>query len=364
MASPTDAAPPPPYQMSQEEFDQKTSHAIQLASSSANPVDEDDWPIYDPAAFEAVAESYERQPPSSSSVGIPSTDTNRQTRSPEQNSHPEDELEEDRAASPPPAFTPVGPSLDGPPFEEVENLSYNGRDSPAAPAFEPYPPSPRSAGSPPLPPLPPPILQPVEPLRLRSNRHLNAQIQTSSSPYPSQIQASSGPYPSHRQISPRPNHSSTIARVEFDPQMAYSPYGGVGNHTAIRADATAFYNHAVASQLMTSPAQTQSGYMERGSSPYSSGYAPTQYWAQQTMSSPSLHEHYAPHMQNFHLGAAQSPPPHLQQSHSTYTDVGYPRTSPTGTVRGPLPAVPTSLSQHRWAGSEAQIVQDLYGGHA
>ncbi|KAI0000065.1 hypothetical protein BJV77DRAFT_512669 [Russula vinacea] len=164
--------------------------------------------------------------------------------------------------------------------------------------------------------------------------------------------------------------------------MAYSPYSGVGNHTAIRADATAFYNHAVASQLMTSPGTAQRGYTERydlviwyetklslnmrfnrGSSPYSSGYPPTQYWAQQTMSSPSLHDHYAPHMQNFHLGAVPSPPPHLQQTHSTYTDAGYTRTSPTGTIRGPLPGAPTSLSQPRWAGSEAQIVQDLYGGH-
>lgn len=83
MASPTDTAPPPPpYQMTQAEFDQKTSQAIQLASesSSANRVDEDGWEIYDPAAMEAIAESIDHQPPSSSSAGFPSTDTHEQVR--------------------------------------------------------------------------------------------------------------------------------------------------------------------------------------------------------------------------------------------------------------------------------------------
>ena len=70
MSSPTDSPPPPPYQMSLEEFDQKTSQAIQLASSTTYPVDEDGWPNYDPAAFEAVVEGYEHPPPSSSSAGI------------------------------------------------------------------------------------------------------------------------------------------------------------------------------------------------------------------------------------------------------------------------------------------------------
>ena len=136
-----------------------------------------------------------------------------QTRSPERNSQPEDEFTLD--SEPPPPFTPIGPSLDGPPFEEVVTLSYNGPVSPAA--------TPRS-------PPPPLYLRPVEPLRLRSNRLSNTQVQTSSNPYPS-----------HRQISPRPNPASTIARVEFDPQMAYSPYSGVGNHTSAREGAMAFY---------------------------------------------------------------------------------------------------------------------------
>jgi hypothetical protein len=80
MKDPTDGPPPPSYQISVEEFDQKTSRAMQLASSTPYPVDEDGWPIYDPAAFEAAGESYEDPPSSSSSAGFPSAETNRQVR--------------------------------------------------------------------------------------------------------------------------------------------------------------------------------------------------------------------------------------------------------------------------------------------
>ena len=74
--SPTEL-PPPSYQLSQEHFDRKTSHAIQLSSSIHQPIiDQDGWPIYDAGAFEAVAKSYGQ---SSSSAGPPGTDIPRQT---------------------------------------------------------------------------------------------------------------------------------------------------------------------------------------------------------------------------------------------------------------------------------------------
>ena len=63
--SPTDIVPPPSYQISQEEFDQKSPHEA----------DEDGWPHYDAAAYEAVAENHERSPPSSSSARVLSSDT-------------------------------------------------------------------------------------------------------------------------------------------------------------------------------------------------------------------------------------------------------------------------------------------------
>lgn len=65
-----DFVPPPSYHLSQEQFDRKTSHAIQLSSSIRQPIiDEDGWPIYDPAVFEAVANSYAQTPHGSSSAG-------------------------------------------------------------------------------------------------------------------------------------------------------------------------------------------------------------------------------------------------------------------------------------------------------
>jgi hypothetical protein len=70
--STTDTAPPPSY-LFLEEFDRKTSQAMQ----NAPEVDEDDWEVYDPAAFE---ENDERSPPSSSSARILGSNTNRHGR--------------------------------------------------------------------------------------------------------------------------------------------------------------------------------------------------------------------------------------------------------------------------------------------
>lgn len=80
MAGPTDTVPPPSYQLSQDEFDQKTSRAVQLSSSTTILIDEDGWPIYDAAAFEAVAGSSNRSPPASTSAGIVVADTSRNER--------------------------------------------------------------------------------------------------------------------------------------------------------------------------------------------------------------------------------------------------------------------------------------------
>ncbi|KAH9045217.1 hypothetical protein EDB85DRAFT_7864 [Lactarius pseudohatsudake] len=269
--SPTDFVPPPSYQLSQEQFDRKTSHAIQLSSSIPQPIiDGDGWPIYDEAAFEAVAKSYEQFPPGSSSAGLgadmsrherqnsftsrpPSTGPMK-TRSSERrrrNRHPDpDCLSEDRLATPPPPFTATGPSLDGPPFEDVVTLSYPG---PQAVPTQPQPP-PLSR-----------VTQPIAPLRLPSPgpgpspRFSDPQTQT-------QTQAPSNPYHSRRLAPAPPNipsrlvPSSTITRVEFDPQMAYSPNGRNGNNSAVQGGASAFYNHAVASQLSTSPTSPPGGY--------------------------------------------------------------------------------------------------------
>lgn len=71
-ASPTDQLPPPAYEVSQEEFDNKTSRAVEeslsAAVSNVRIVDDDGWPVYDAQAFETVAASYERHSAASSSA--------------------------------------------------------------------------------------------------------------------------------------------------------------------------------------------------------------------------------------------------------------------------------------------------------
>ncbi len=77
LALPHSHPPPPSYQLSQDEFDQKTSHAIGLSSSIYHPIiDEDGWPSYDAAAFEAVAKSYQQ----GSSSAVPGADVSRHQR--------------------------------------------------------------------------------------------------------------------------------------------------------------------------------------------------------------------------------------------------------------------------------------------
>ncbi|KAI9447847.1 hypothetical protein H4582DRAFT_31137 [Lactarius indigo] len=235
--SPTDFVPPPSYQLSQEQFDRKTSHAIHLSYSIPQPIiDKDGWPIYDAAAFEAVARSYEQSPPGSSSAGTgadmsrhggqasfaslpPSTDPMK-ARSSERrrrNHHPDRDFPSgDRLATPPPPFTATGPSLDGP----------------------------QTAPTQPRPPSLSRVTQPIAPLRLPSPgpgpspRFSDPQTQN---------QAPSNPYHSQR-LAPAPPDipsrlipASTITRVEFDPQMAYSPNGRNGNHSAVQGGASAFY---------------------------------------------------------------------------------------------------------------------------
>ncbi|TFK23284.1 hypothetical protein FA15DRAFT_757394 [Coprinopsis marcescibilis] len=58
-ASYLDQPPPPAY--SEQEFDQKVSRAVELSTDIRDPIFEDVWEEYDPAAFEAAAATYETQ---------------------------------------------------------------------------------------------------------------------------------------------------------------------------------------------------------------------------------------------------------------------------------------------------------------
>ncbi|KAH9977591.1 hypothetical protein BGW80DRAFT_1249345 [Lactifluus volemus] len=381
--SPTGFVPPPSYQISQNELDQKTSQALQLSSSTT--VDDDGWQIYNAAAYESVAESYEHDhsPPGSSSAGVIgfNADTSRHERqerrpsvlklssptrhmknrsSDRRRRNPQHDPEFPRSVTPPPPFTPTGPSLDGPPFEEVVGLPYrySGLDSHTSSPLDPPLSPPRSA--------PLQTTQPVAPLRSPNHRFSDPHIPTTADTYASHRPRSVLP-----DVSPGPNPSSMVTRVEFDPQMAYSPYGGMVNHTSMQAGATAFYNHAVASQLATGPTtgpSTQSSFPERVSSPYSSGYPSTPYWTPQVTPSMSHLTGDEPHHQQdirfSTIVPSTYPHPHPSSPSSISSTSGQ---QPSGNVRGPLPPVPSSneeLPHERWARSEAQLLQDIYGGNS
>lgn len=258
-SSPTDIVPPPSYQLSQEQFDRKTAHAIQLSSSIRQPIiDEDGWPIYDAATFEAVAESYGQSSsagpqdadiprhqsqasfpslppppesmkvrssylPYSSSIPQKFNEFSLQTRSSDRrrrnHNADRDFPSEPREATPPPPFTPTGPSLDGPPFDEVVTMSYRAPDPPTQ--------NRRASRS--------PVTHPIAPGR--SQRFSDPQIQT-------QFQAPPpNPYDSFRRPPVQPDipsrliPSSTRTRVEFDPQLAY----GRNSNNATVQGASSFY---------------------------------------------------------------------------------------------------------------------------
>jgi len=197
--------PPPSYDLSQQQFDGKVSRVLEASISEASDnYPEEVWEVWDDAVFEE-AQAPERQAGGSSSSTVISTSQSQKhpsdlpsvkkrpvsvrrpkekpswlaeaglspdssssalTQPPSTDGHSsahydilhsiiDDEDDEDRSIPPPP-WAAVGPSLDGPPFEEVvlSLPSHRGRAS--------NPPSPLS--SPPLrnaSPLHPPSPQPA-----------------------------------------------------------------------------------------------------------------------------------------------------------------------------------------------------------
>ncbi|KAL0574533.1 putative protein kinase [Marasmius crinis-equi] len=147
--------------------------------------------------------------------------------------------EEDMSA-PPPAFTGVGPSLDGPPYEEVVRMSYNSQEDYNAPRLpspswgpqrEYIPPRPSSAAT---------SIQsfhPEEDPRPRVEQHIY------SPPQPHSLQPSYG-----RGVQP------TVPRMNFNPSVAYGravvnePDHDRNRKSATPVfDASAFYNSSVSS---------------------------------------------------------------------------------------------------------------------
>ena len=252
--SPTDLAPPPPA-YDQRELDQKLSQAAEQSLSSTDmthTIGEDGWPIYDASAFEVVASSYERSTTGSSSrlqetdqsswakqafpsdSKVPTAGTqplrirrrkNRPSKSSQdvmahaisaESARPSSRSSQHSAVtpeysrnSPPPPFTPTGPSLDGPPFEEVVRLSWDGQDS-----------------------------RPASPLSTVAHDHSPRHDLRESSPDPMRPHHQSLPLlplPGNHRVNPRPistdyttlhaRHQSTMSsRLDFNPLLAYSKH--------------------------------------------------------------------------------------------------------------------------------------------
>jgi hypothetical protein len=258
--------PPPSYDLSQQEFDSKTRRILEASISDPDASDnraEEVWEVWDDAVFEkaqalephaggsssstVISTSHSHKHPSnlppvkkrpvsvrrpkekpswlaeaglstessSSALTQPSSPSSTDGHS---NAHydilhsiVDDEDDEDRSIPPPP-WAAVGPSLDGPPFEEVvlSIPSHRGRPSnPPSPLSSPpprntsllHPPSTLRKASPrmgprprpvtthdtnttyrPSPPTPPPLLPPPPPPQVRFDQfslHHQSQLQPS-----------------------------------------------------------------------------------------------------------------------------------------------------------------------------------------
>ncbi|KAH9853460.1 hypothetical protein C2E23DRAFT_728219 [Lenzites betulinus] len=369
LCNPPGSPPPPAYEISQTEFDQKTEHVV--AESAKEPpeprVDEDGFEVWDDAVFAAAlagveslsvggsssreipssatgthpTSSYPREkaravseqsPPrpanvrfASESVGSSSSQTRplkvskkmrpgkerpawydeaglgaapssssgartetartgtqaaapagdaqrRVARGPRRQltvmNNTGDVVRDSREDTPPPEFTPVGPDLDGPPYEEAVVMSYDGPElepsdlDPAPPAFDslsmsytPQPPPPPQQAPPQADHIRPHAqsLPPAPPIStLHPNRPHVDHAQTMPSAPPARQQPSSAAIPIKNY---QPNAKYTSApRVSFDHRMAYGkalPSVPQDEEPLPQQvfGASAFYNHAVAAHF-------------------------------------------------------------------------------------------------------------------
>ncbi|KAG9218919.1 hypothetical protein CCMSSC00406_0000967 [Pleurotus cornucopiae] len=224
-----------------------------------------------PLQSNAAGSAQSRNPTSSSSSSLPPPTvprpsppqgTNARTEVPVEVSIPPDNQhevvddhesdEEDRSAPPPP-FTPVGPSLDGPPFEEVASLSYTASGS--------TPPSPLASPPTPISQLPPHNRADHRQTYQESPSNLQQQPRT-----PSRASATrmSMPMPSVNNAAPAPRVRPTTAvppprrlQPNQGPQIEFNPYTAYGRRNDLMSrtppaqviDASAFYNSAVSAHI-------------------------------------------------------------------------------------------------------------------
>ncbi|EIM88424.1 uncharacterized protein STEHIDRAFT_146425 [Stereum hirsutum FP-91666 SS1] len=400
--SPTNQ-PPPAYEVSQHEFDNKISRAVEeslsTAVSNVRVVDDDGWPVYDPSAFEAVAASYEREGAASSSTASEAERSSSRAGSHDDKKMPplqlpmvkplrirnrapsagtqasEAERLESRSRSPaaryrhassplppnhhsssptlsdleaPPPFTPVARHPNGVPFDGLTRLQYIPGDSRPSSPF--YSPEPRHS----LPPLSPP------------------------SPQPSTLTYQSPPPPHRRPVQRRIRQSNEYlkdvngprtSRLDFDPRTAYGRDSHEAPHTQTPAQnfsAADLYPHAVASHLKpistpssrpqtefhpsSPPAPSMFRSSRDAASTYSSFQRPESYVGNQeimTVIRPgSTHHSQSPPIPNQPQSQLQSP---------SFNRPAFPREHSV-----PAAHSPPSAQWGRYAPSEAELIKELY----
>ncbi|KAI9063231.1 hypothetical protein FKP32DRAFT_736529 [Trametes sanguinea] len=201
------------------------------------------------------------EPQASGSSSSSATETRRPPRAPRRQltvfNDVGDVAGEGRDMTPPPEFTPVGPSLDGPPYEVVV-MTYEGPELESAdpdsdpPGFESPPESPSrlaTGGSPHSSPVPPGPTSPDSPLyspRTQDDRRQHLQPEATQRIEPTVTERHLRTAPSNAKFSQRP-------RIPFDPQTAYSrPLPSAPQRSDLppqAVDAAAFYSHAVAAHF-------------------------------------------------------------------------------------------------------------------
>lgn len=252
----SDEPPPPSYELSQETFDQKTQQGIQASLEPQDPL-EGLWEEWDEAKFEANARSHTNPSASSSSSAPSLAPATAQEYPKEKAPRPPSPLQQEEPAvrplkivkksqtaaykkavearsyqsgnhtggsapsdegaslsrsfsvlsvgrrTPPPMFESIGPSYDGPQYEEVVMSYIPGNSRPSSPV------SVLSADS-----YHPPALPPHSQM---ANSRPNTNMGMPPPPQPS-----SQYQPAPRPIQPqRPQYQQPRRRVGFDPMSAY-----------------------------------------------------------------------------------------------------------------------------------------------
>ncbi|KAA1466394.1 hypothetical protein DENSPDRAFT_831212 [Dentipellis sp. KUC8613] len=369
--SPVDFEPPPPaYNVSQQELDQKVSYAIEHSLTDSLPaVDEHGFPVYDAAAFEAVASSYETAGAGSSVV--PEEGSQRAYAVP-------GDVKLSITTSSTKAFCDKG---DGSDVESVRSRSLGDSAGRNARRYSPEigqyyrsspPPAFASVGSPPGSTTTGPLQEDIVRLLYRpdsrapsplssppsTSRDLTMRPQSPHLPARLPRQAADTP-PTRRRI---PRHSIgsqalMTSRLDFNPSLAYNKHeSDLADDSSMTssADPTAFYNHAVAYHLTggSSNASAANRPAIRSDSPYHVPRQPPPMPSQTSVTGDTSYQSSAHSTQFTPL-----------RPNSTFNTPGPEFHRPTFPPRSMTPSnadAEPSGGGSRWAMSEAQLVRDLY----